>query len=509
MAAAVDATSPVIGLIRLNSLVRSPAVAAIDLSPRLRIVMCHNKMDIAPQALSQNVAPYNIYDQKRASANGWERSRMDPRKIIDEERMSGFQWSVVAIMVGLLALDGFDVLSISFASPGIAADWGIDRAELGIVLSMELVGMAIGSVLIGRIADNVGRRATILGCLTIMAAGMFAAATSPDITMLCIWRVLTGLGLGGMLAATNAATAEVANNRFRSLCVILMAAGYPLGNIIGGSVAAALLTAYDWRSVFIFGGVASLLFIPIVWFYAPESIAFHMHRRSADSLDKINATLRRMGHPEIGEMPAESSEERAVRSDGKTLMAPAFRMQTILLTLVYFMHIMTFYFILKWIPKIVADMGHEPSAAAGVLVSASVGGLIGSGLLGLATLRANVFWLTIGAMLLSCGLVIGFGRSPTDIASLSLIVALAGCATNAGIVGLYAIIALAFPTSLRATATGAVIGFGRGGSALAPVLAGFLFAAGYMLDTVALTMALGSMLAAFILIYVRRIARDF
>ena len=72
----------------------------------------------------------------------------DPRTIIDQQPMSRFQWGIVATMVGLNALDGFDVLSISFASPGIASAWGIDRAALGIVLSMELIGMAVGSVLI-------------------------------------------------------------------------------------------------------------------------------------------------------------------------------------------------------------------------------------------------------------------------------------------------------------------------------------------------------------------------
>ena len=61
----------------------------------------------------------------------------DPREILDREPMSAFQWRVVAIMVGLNALDGFDVLSISFASPGIAQTWNIDRAALGMVLSME------------------------------------------------------------------------------------------------------------------------------------------------------------------------------------------------------------------------------------------------------------------------------------------------------------------------------------------------------------------------------------
>ena len=78
----------------------------------------------------------------------------DPRDLIDDRAMSRFQWRIVAIMVGLNALDGFDVLSISFASPGIAREWGIDRAALGIVLSMELIGMAFGSVLLGRVCSS-------------------------------------------------------------------------------------------------------------------------------------------------------------------------------------------------------------------------------------------------------------------------------------------------------------------------------------------------------------------
>src|SRR3954452_6741002 len=101
----------------------------------------------------------------------------DPRTILDQALMSRLQIAAVAITVGLNALDGFDVLSISFASPGIAKEWGIDRAALGIVLSMELIGMALGSVVIGGIADKIGRRPTVLGCLTLMTAGMFMVTT--------------------------------------------------------------------------------------------------------------------------------------------------------------------------------------------------------------------------------------------------------------------------------------------------------------------------------------------
>jgi len=54
------------------------------------------------------------------------------------------QWAVVAVMFGLNALDGFDALAISFAAPGILAQWGLTRAALGVVMSLELVGMTLG-----------------------------------------------------------------------------------------------------------------------------------------------------------------------------------------------------------------------------------------------------------------------------------------------------------------------------------------------------------------------------
>jgi benzoate transport len=426
----------------------------------------------------------------------------DPRAIIDREPMSRFQWATVAAMVGLNALDGFDVLSISFASPGISRDWGVDRAALGIVLSMELVGMAVGSVVLGGVADRIGRRNTILGCLLVMAAGMALASTAHDVVTLSVWRVLTGLGIGGMLAATNAAVAEAANAKWRSLAVVLMAAGYPVGAVVGGSISAVLLRAYDWPAVFQFGAVVTLCFIPIVLWFAPESIAFEMQRRGPNALERINRTLKRMGHQLVDALPvAEGGSRKVPVAD---LFSPALAWLTGLLTLAYLAHIMTFYFILKWIPKIVVDMGFDPSSAAGVLVWANVGGAAGSVLLGLLTARVRLLSLTMVAMLASAILVTVFGRGQANLSELAMIAAAAGFCTNAGVVGLYALIAQSFPTRVRATATGFVIGIGRGGSAAAPALAGFLFAAGYGLSTVAALMALGSLVAMCALFGLRK-----
>src|SRR5262245_30915439 len=180
----------------------------------------------------------------------------DPRDVIASCPMSQLQMLVVAITIALNALDGFDILSISFASPGIRTEWGIDPGALGIVLSSELLGMAFGSMFLGGVADKIGRRRTTLGCLILMRNGMFMATTTTGLVTLSVWRVVTGLGIGGMLAAINALVAEFSNTKRRDLNVSLMSIGYPLGAVAGGLLAKELLKTSDWRSVFYLGAVA-------------------------------------------------------------------------------------------------------------------------------------------------------------------------------------------------------------------------------------------------------------
>ena len=418
----------------------------------------------------------------------------DPRVTLSESPMSRAQLIAVIITIALNALDGFDVLAISFASPGIAAEWGIDRAALGFVLSMELIGMAIGSVVLGGVTDRIGRRPMILMCLCVMSFGMFMVTTTSSIAALSAWRIFTGLGIGGMLAATNATVAEYANAKSRNLCVALMAIGYPIGAVLGGMVAAQLLKGSDWRAVFYFGGFVTLTFLPIVWFLLPETIPFLCQRRPAGALERINRGLARMGHAAVAVLPPVSVSD-ARQSIGDILKRPLLA-TTLLVTLAYFTHIATFYFILKWVPKIVVDMGFAPSSAAGVLVWANVGGATGGALLGLLATRLPLRPLTIAALVGSVLMVSWFGRGQSDLVQLTLVVGIAGFFTNAGVVGLYAIFAQAFPTHVRATGTGFAIGVGRGGAALSPMLAGILFQSGLGLQGVAFVMAAGAAIAA-------------
>ena len=419
----------------------------------------------------------------------------DPRALLASGRMSSRQVIVVALSVLLTALDGFDVLAISFASPGIAQEWGINRAALGIVLSMEIIGMALGSVALGNVADRIGRRPTILGCLVVMTIGMFLATTAHSVEQMSAYRFMTGLGIGGMLAATNAVAAEFANARRRNLAVTLMATGYPLGAVLGGTIATRLLIDGNWRSVFMFGAFATAACIPLVLWLLPESVSYLVQRRPANALARVNAALRSLGHRTVDGLPP-ASEAAQPRNSLVELFSPHLARTTGLLTAAYFAHIMTFYFMLKWIPKIVVDMGFEPSSAGGVLVWANIGGASGALVFSALTQRVGLRPTRdrhVAADYCHGGVLraLEAGSHPARDARGQRGLLLQRRHRRA-----LCNVRPVVPDEIRASGTGFVIGIGRGGAALGPIAAGFLFVAGSTLPFVATIMALGSLVGA-------------
>lgn len=411
--------------------------------------------------------------------------------------MASIQWrkvQVVAITTMLSALDGYDLLAISFASPGIAAEWHVDRGTLGVVLSMELVGMALGSIFLGLLADRLGRRPIIVTCLTLMSLGMFMVTFANGITDLSAWRLLTGIGIGGMLSTISTAAAEYASDNHRDRAVSLMAIGYPLGVIVGGALCAVLLRNHDWRWVFYVGGTVTVICIPLVLLRLPESVRWLAQRGLPDALARINHALGLLGQPSVAAIPR--SAAGATYAQAPKIFSRGLWAFTVLSTLAYAFHVFSWFYVLKWLPTIVVGMGFSVPAAIGVLVWVNVGAVVGALALGTFAKHWGLQRLTAGAMLVSALAVVCMGRMPRDLASLSWICGAAGMCITAGIIGIYATLAKGFPTALRASGTGFCMGVGRIGSAVAPISAGFLFRQGYDVATVSAIMASGALVAA-------------
>ncbi|MWV28885.1 MFS transporter [Erythrobacter sp. GH3-10] len=389
--------------------------------------------------------------------------------------MNWRQWAVVVLMVLLNALDGFDVLSSAFAAPGISAEWGIERAALGVVLSAELVGMGFGSVLLGGAADKFGRKNTMIACLLLMAGGMWMAGHANGVTPLIIFRFITGIGIGGMLAATNAVTAESTNSKWRKAAIAIYVAGYPLGAILGGIAASEwLLDTYGWRGVFDFGAIVTAALIPVVMLVVPETAAYQAGK---GNLEGTNKTLAAFGKPPIEALPPMSTDENKPKVTD-ILSNPQLRPVTLLLAFGYMFHTITFYYILKFAVQIVADYppGYAPSTAATVLTFANVGGFLGSALFGFVMARFGIRWPTALMLLIGSVMVVSFGFGRDSLSGWQWATVLTGFFTNAAISGYYAAFARGFPAYARATGTGFVLGIGRFGAAGSPLIAGALFA---------------------------------
>ena len=208
---------------------------------------------------------------------------MELRDRINQSAMSPYQWLIIGLCVLLNALDGFDVMAMAFTATSVTNDFGLSGTELGLLLSAGLVGMAIGSLGLAPFADAFGRRPLILVSLALATGGMFLSATAHSAVELGLWRAVTGLGVGGILACTNVIASEYSSDRRRGLCIGIYTAGYGVGATLGGMAAVALQGSYGWRSVFVFGGTATALALALLAVLLPESVDFLLRSGRATS----------------------------------------------------------------------------------------------------------------------------------------------------------------------------------------------------------------------------------
>lgn len=414
------------------------------------------------------------------------RMSIDPRLLIDEAPMSRPQIIALAMTVALSGLDGYDVLSATFAAPGISHAWGIGKAALGLVLSSGLVGMAMGSLGLAPLADLMGRRRLVLLSLLLMAIGMLLSTFATSVAVLACWRVVTGLGIGALVAVINPLAAEFSNTQRRPLALSAMTVGYPAGGVIGGFLAAWLMHDYGWPAIFMAGFGLALVMLLLTSVFLPESPAFILSGRQGDGLAKINAWLIRCGHLPVDTLPPTPKTDRpgyAGIFKGESLPF------TVLITLANMLFVMTVYYVLSWLPQMVADAGFPASIGSVVSATANLAGVIGGLFLGWAARWTGVRALLIVSMAGLAATTAAFGFSPPSLGLLFAAATVSGFFLFGGMAGLYATLGTAFGASTRASGTGFVIGVGRIGSAIAPLLAGWLFASGVQRAGVSLVFA--------------------
>lgn len=387
------------------------------------------------------------------------------------------QLATIAICVSINMLDGFDVLAIAYTAPLISDAWGIGPGQLGVVFSAGGAGMILGALVLGPMADYSGRRFVVIVGVLIITVGMLATTLVRALEELILARLVTGIGIGALLGSLNTLVAEYSPARYRNISITLLHLGYPIGGAIGGVIAAALLSRFGWQSVFLAGGLMSLVLLPACILVVPESIDYLLVRRGKLALNRLNRVMRRLGYDPLTELPQIQNSGADDSLGIRRLLSRDLLLPNILLPFAFFMIMTHLYFVLQWMPKIVAELGH--SLEQGIQVSVLLSATAAAGML-LFGLTATRFRLTrvvtqLSIVAATAMFLLGyFASSPYSM--LLPFVALMGL-THSGLTpGLYALAPRLFPASARAAGISIAIAIGRFGAVMGPAIAGYLLA---------------------------------
>lgn len=349
---------------------------------------------------------------------------------------------VVAMIAVALVLDGLDAQALGLAIPALMTEWGHTRADFSPVAAGSLIGMAIGATFGGVVGDRIGRRTALIASMTLFGVATGLATLTHGLGSFGALRALAGIGLGATLPNAGALIAEFTPARHRSIGMSIAMLSQPVGSMSAGLLAAALLEDHGWRSLFVVGSAAPIALALIFLWRLPESPSFLASRGIARA-DLPRASL-------------------------GALLAPERRRDTLLCWLACFLSLIALYSVLSWMPAMLAAERLPLSFTGTAIAIFSVGGIVGSlgcGLL-VTKLGSRVAQGVIGAtgILAGIALIALFRAGTATPFAISLLMPFIGVGAAGTQTTLYAVGAYLYPTQLRATGLGALLGIGRLGA---------------------------------------------
>ncbi|HGH5981122.1 TPA: MFS transporter [Kluyvera georgiana] len=422
----------------------------------------------------------------------------DIQAFINRHPFSKYQWMILVLCFVTVAMDGFDTAIIGFIASDLVQEWGVQKADLGPVMSAALVGLAVGALTAGPMADRIGRKKVLV--LSILVFGGFSLITAfaTSLTQLTILRFLTGLGLGA--AMPNAATlmSEYAPERRRALLVNLMFVGFPIGSSMGGFISAWLIPHYGWQSVLILGGVMPLALAVALIFLLPESARYLAVKNQPQQ--QIARILRRIAPlPDNTYFVLQEVGQVKEQSALGVIFSPRYLVGTIMLCLTYFMGLLIFYLLTSWLPLLIRETGAPLSQASVITALFPLGGGIGVLVLGALMDKINPNKVVAVGYLLTGVFVCLVGFSTSSLVLMGVMVFIAGTIMNGAQSSMPALAAGFYPTQGRATGVAWMLGLGRFGGILGAFSGAFLMQAELSFKTIFALLAIPAVLSAIAL----------
>ncbi|MCX6500640.1 MAG: aromatic acid/H+ symport family MFS transporter [Arthrobacter sp.] len=387
--------------------------------------------------------------------------------------------SAAAVLVCwlLVVFDGYDLIVYGTVQSSLISEtgWGLSKATAGTIGSMAFVGMMIGAIFAGRMADSWGRRRTILGCAVVFSLFTILCAFAPNAPVFGVLRLLAGIGLGGLVPSANALVAELVPAKWRSTIATLMMSGVPIGGSIAALVGIQLIPAFGWESMFLVAVLALLVVVPLGLKFLPETLA------PAGAAGKGQPTREPAGFSSL-------------------LRAPYLGI-SMLFAVATIATLFAWYGLGTWLPNLMQLAGYNLGSALTFALALNLGAVAGSVITAWAGTRFGPIPTAIAAAAVAAAALVVLVTGP-PVSVVYLMLVLAGVGTHGTQCLIIAAVASHYPGHLRGTALGWALGTGRIGAVAAPQIGGLLLAAGLGVNSNFFAFAGAAAIAAVLLVAV-------
>jgi putative MFS transporter len=375
-----------------------------------------------------------------------------------------------------------DINTFGFAAPGILNAWHIANRDIALITATTFVGMFLGAVSGGRIADRIGRKPAFMAAITIYATFSLLNALSWNVASLAIFRLLTGVGLSGMTVIANAYISELfpqtRRGRYMGIVTTIGLIGIPATAWVARF--AVPVAPWGWRIVFVWGALGMLaLLIAARMIESPRWLQQH---GKSERAEEIVRRLEAAATAEHGALPppAPVADAARVQVRFRRLFEPPQRGRTVMLLFVWIFQTWGFNGFITWTPALLLEQGvslvHTLAYTSLISILNPLGALIAAGLV--ERVERRWFIVADACIIAACGVLYGATLNPVMIVIFGALVVMS---TQAMAVALYTYTPELFLTDLRSSGMGLTYGVGRLANILGPFIIGGLFAtSGYL-----------------------------
>ncbi|MDB5717762.1 MAG: 4-hydroxybenzoate transporter [Sphingomonas bacterium] len=379
-------------------------------------------------------------------------------------------------------LDGFDVQAMALAVPAMSSAWGLSPPAFSSALATSVLGLGLGAAFLAPLGDRFGRRPVLIACTALLGLSSLATALATDMTSLALLRLVTGMALGACQGNATALMSDFAPPGKRAWTLTLMGCNVSIGALGAGFVAPWLVAGFGWQGIFVAGGVLPLLLSFLLFVLLPE------------------ADLRAPAPAAAAPPPAEAPRKVGLRG----LLAPDMRGKTLLLWAIYSLNTFLIYMVMSWLPTLLGTAGWDSATALRSVMAFHLGGIVGALALAVVMDRGRPTTALVAGFTIAGVAAALFAFVPPTVPAWAALLALLGAGISGTTFAVFALGAIVYPSSIRASAYGWLAAVARIGAVIGPLAGGALLAFNVAPHLIMAGLAVPALLCAALSLRVRR-----